>query len=71
MLLCSFASFGAVYLCRHVLDDMMLGDYAVKKVGPTSSLAKPISCFHRETPKMHEGLCYNARSTIEQVVGEA
>eukprot|EP00434_Breviolum_minutum_P002541 symbB.v1.2.002250.t1/scaffold92.1/size545918/7 len=25
-------SFGAVYLCRHVLDDMMLGDYAVKKV---------------------------------------
>ena len=21
-------SFGAVYLCRHVLDDMMLGDYA-------------------------------------------
>lgn len=25
-------SFGAVFLCRHVLDDMMLGDYAVKKV---------------------------------------
>lgn len=22
-------SFGAVFLCRHVLDDMMLGDYAV------------------------------------------
>jgi len=28
-------SFGAVFLCRHVLDDMMLGDYAVtrSKVG--------------------------------------
>lgn len=25
-------SFGAVYLCRHVLDDLELGDYAVKKV---------------------------------------
>lgn len=25
-------SFGAVYLCRHVLDDLTLGDYAVKKV---------------------------------------
>jgi len=25
-------SFGAVFLCRHVLDDLRLGDYAVKKV---------------------------------------
>lgn len=25
-------SFGSVYLCRHVLDDLELGDYAVKKV---------------------------------------
>merc|ERR1719482_1732428 len=25
-------SFGSVYLCRHVLDDLALGDYAVKKV---------------------------------------
>lgn len=25
-------SFGSVYLCRHVLDDLTLGDYAVKKV---------------------------------------
>ncbi|CAK0833618.1 unnamed protein product, partial [Prorocentrum cordatum] len=25
-------SFGAVFLCRHVLDDLVLGDYAVKKV---------------------------------------
>lgn len=25
-------SFGAVFLCRHVLDDLALGDYAVKKV---------------------------------------
>mmetsp|Transcript_64634 Transcript_64634/g.140735 ORF Transcript_64634/g.140735 Transcript_64634/m.140735 type:complete len:674 (+) Transcript_64634:107-2128(+) len=25
-------SFGSVFLCRHVLDDLTLGDYAVKKV---------------------------------------
>jgi len=25
-------SFGSVFLCRHVLDDLALGDYAVKKV---------------------------------------
>ena len=33
-------SFGAVFLCRHVLDDMMLGDYAVAWHGAwRSSLA--------------------------------